>query len=113
MNWGEMMTKEDALAIWLDEIGNQEYSYDFSGRKIKREDYMVDNQVGWVVTYIKPIELGGMANKGNIIIMNYLTKEQKGMNYPEFIIDYKHYIAQYDKKGDFHYIEEILEEEDI
>ena len=31
------MKKEIALQVWADEIGDQEYAYDFSGRKIKRE----------------------------------------------------------------------------
>lgn len=107
------MDRSEALQIWLDEIGDHEYSYDFSGRKIKRDEYMVDNQVGWIITFIKPLALGGQNNKGNIIIMNHNTWEQKGNQYPEFTIDHKKYIAQYDVKDDFHYIEEILAEEDI
>jgi len=106
------MDNNEALALWLDEIGDHEYSYDFSGKKIKREDYQNDNQVGWVVTYIKPLALGGEKNKGNVIIMNQNTNEQKGLNYPEFSVDHKKFRALYNEKGDFHYIEEILEEDD-
>jgi hypothetical protein len=108
----DVMEKNKALELWLDEIGNQAYSYDFSGKKIKMDDYLEKNEVGWTVTYIKPLELGGEKNKGNVIIMHYRTQEEKGLNYPEFCVGHKKYIAQYDVKGDFYYIEEFLDEED-
>lgn len=106
------MDKEKALALWLDEIGDQLYAYDFSGKKIKQSDYLEKNEVGWVIAYIKPVQLGGKPCKNNSIIMHHRTEEEKGTHYPEFIIGHKRYIAQYDHKGDFYYIEEFLEEED-
>jgi|SRR5690554_4523485 len=106
------MDSKKALELWLDEIGEQMYSYDFSGKKIKKDDYNIKNQVGWVVTYIKPIELGGKKNKDNVIIMHHRTHEEKGLNYPKFIIDHTSYICRYDEEEDFHYIEEILDEDD-
>lgn len=106
------MDKQKALELWLDEIGNQQYAYDFSGKKIKRDDYLQNNQVGWVVSYIKPIALGGPMDKRNSIIMHFRTEEEKGLNYPEFVIGHKKYLAHYDKKDDFYYIEEVLEDED-
>lgn len=106
------MEKKEALELWLDEIGDRQYSYDFSGKKIKRDDYLEKNEVGWVVTYIKPLSIGGNKDKGNVIIMHHRTMEEKGTNYPEFIIGHKKYICHHDEKGDFYYIEEFLDEED-
>lgn len=106
------MKKEIALQVWADEIGNQEYAYDFSGRKIKREDYGVKNQVGWVIAPIKPFELGGPNDKNNLMIMHHQTYEEKGNNYPIFEIINKKYIIQYDEKDDFYYIEQIIEDDD-
>ena len=40
-----MFDRKDALKIWELEMGNKEYAYDFSGKRIKRSDYNVDNQV--------------------------------------------------------------------
>ena len=53
------MNKEEALKLWEKEIGIKEYCYDFAGRKIKKSDYLEKNQVGWVIGFIKPLELGG------------------------------------------------------
>ncbi len=106
------MTKEEALLLWLDEIGDNLYAYDFSGKKIKKTDYLMNNEVGWVISYIKPPKLGGAKTKGNIIIMHHRTEEEKGNNYPEFMIGHKKYTAFYEAKDDFYYIEENLLEED-
>ena len=106
------MKKEDAIALWLDEIGDTQYAYDFSGKKIKRDDYLEKNQVGWVVSYVKPIALGGTQDKGNVMIMHHRTHDEKGLHYPEFSIGHKKYIAHHEEKGDFYYIEECLNEED-
>ena len=38
------MTKEEALLLWLDEIGDNLYAYDFSGKKIKKTDYLMNNK---------------------------------------------------------------------
>ena len=106
------MEKKNALELWLDEIGDVAYAYDFSGKKIKRDDYLENNEVGWVVTYIKPLALGGRIDKGNIIIMHHRSEEEKGLNYPEFTIGHKKYQVQHELKGDFYYIEEVLDDED-
>jgi hypothetical protein len=106
------MKKEEALALWLDEIGDTAYAHDFSGKKIKRDDYLEKNEVGWVVSYIKPLSLGGTKDKGNVIIMHHRTQDEKGTLYPEFAIGHKKYIAHHDVKGDFYYIEECLSDED-
>ena len=60
-------------------MGDKEYSYDFTGRKIKRSDYLVKNQVGWVVSTPKPLELG-KDDMGNIIIMHHRTLEEEECN---------------------------------
>ena len=99
------MDKQEALKLWNKEIGQKEYSYDFAGRKIKRSDYLEKNQVGWVVSFVKPLELGGPNDEGNIIILNHNTAYEKGMNYPEFEIVGIKYRACYDEKGDFYYIQ--------
>ena len=64
-------SKDEAMKLWLHEMGDKEYSYDFAGKKIKRNDYLVDNQVGWVISYLKPLELGDKDNIGNIVIMHH------------------------------------------
>src|SRR5690554_5812173 len=101
------MKKEQALQVWLDEIGDKEYSYDFTGRKIKRDDYEVKNQVGWVIAPIKPFEYGGPNSKNNLMIMHHQTYEEKGIDYPSFVVINKKFMIQYDEKYDFYYIEQI------
>ena len=49
------MDRSEALKIWEHEFGDLDYAYDFVGRKIKREDYDVENQVGWIVGYMRPL----------------------------------------------------------
>lgn len=99
------MDKNKALELWKLEMKDKEYAYDFSGRKIKKDDYNKENQVGWVVGYMKPLELGGKDYDGNTIIMHHTTLEEKGLNYPEFQIMNKTYKIIYDDKEDFYYIE--------
>mgnify|MGYP000693505616 FL=1 len=92
------MDKNKALELWKLEMKDKEYAYDFSGRKIKKDDYNKENQVGWVVGYMKPLELGGKDYDGNTIIMHHTTLEEKGLNYPEFQIMNKTYKIVYDDK---------------
>ena len=40
------MDKKEALKVWFHEYGNNEYAYDITGRKIKREDYQKTKSVG-------------------------------------------------------------------
>lgn len=102
------MKKEDALKVWLQEYGDVQYAHDFTGRKIKRDDYLVENQVGWVVSYIYPLSLGGKDNQDNRIILHHATAYEKGDNYPEFeVVGVKYHIV-YDKNDDFYYIERII-----
>lgn len=107
-----MFDRKDALKIWEMGMGSKEYAYDFSGRKIKKGDYLETNQVGWVIGYVKPIEIGGPTHIGNIIIMHHLTAEEKGLNYPKFKIVDSEYMAYYDEKKDAYYIEKIYDDED-
>ena len=102
------LNKEEALKIWEHEFGNVLYAYDFTGRKVKRDDYLVQNQVGWVVSLIKPLELGGPFDEGNIIILNHNTAYEKANNYPDFEIVGVKYRAFYDEKEDFYYIQKNL-----
>ena len=37
-------TKAEALKIWEHEFGNVLYAYDFTGRKVKKDDYLVKNK---------------------------------------------------------------------
>lgn len=106
------MDKNKAMEIWLHEMGDKEYSYDFYGRKIKRSDYLEKNQVGWVITYLKPIELGGPDNIGNIIIMHHRTFEERGLQYPKITIENKEFLIHYMIKDDYYYIEKILPDDD-
>lgn len=102
------MSKEEALKIWQHEFGDVLYAYDFSGRKVKKDDYLVENQVGWVVTYIKPLSLGGPIDEGNTIILNHNTAYEKADNYPDFEIVGVKYRAFHDEKDDFYYIQKNL-----
>ena len=86
------MTKAEALKIWLHEFGDVEYAHDFTGRKIKRDDYEVENQVGWVVSHVFP------------------TAYEKANNYPEFEVVGVRYLICHDERDDFYYIEKIIED---
>ena len=101
-------SKQEALAIWEHEFGNVQYAYDFTGRKVKKDDYLVENQVGWVVSFIKPLALGGPVDEGNIIILNHNTAYEKADNYPDFEIVGVKYRAFNDEKEDFYYIQKNL-----
>ena len=103
------MTKEEALKVWLHEFGDCDYAHDFTGRKVKREDYQVENQVGWVVSYIKPLSLGGLNNTDNMIILNHNTAYEKADNYPDFEVVGVKYTIKYDSADDFYYIEKVLD----
>ena len=107
-----MINKEEALKLWLSEIGDKEYSYDFAGRKIKREDYLEENQVGWVITQLKPLELDGPNHINNTIIMHHRTFEEKGLDYPKFHTNNRDFIINYEEKGDFYYVEKVLNDDD-
>lgn len=107
-----MIDKTKAMDIWQHEKGDKEYDYDFTGKKIKRSDYLEKNQVGWLITYLKPLELGGENNIGNIIIMHHRTYEERGMQYPRIIIDDNEYLVHYCKKDDYYYIEKVLDDDD-
>lgn len=107
-----MKNKIEAMKIWEHEMGDKEYSYDFTGRKIKRDDYLENNQVGWVISYLKPLELGGSDNIGNIIIMHHQTLEAKGMQYPRVIIEDQEFMIHYSKKDDFYYIEKLISDDE-
>ena len=102
------MDKKEALKIWEHEFGNAEYAYDFTGRKVKQSDYLIENQVGWVVSYVRPLELGGKHEEGNIIILNHNTAYEKADNYPDFEIVGVKYRAFHDEKDDFYYIQKNL-----
>ena len=69
--------KEEALKIWDHEFGNVLYAHDFTGRKVKKDDYLVENQVGWVVAYMKPLSLGGEQNEDNDMIVHHITAYEK------------------------------------
>ena len=101
------MDKKEALLVWEHEFGNLEYAYDITGRKIKRDDYMVTNQVGWVVTFMRPLSLGGKTDEGNTIILHHHTAFEKGESYPVFNVDCVEYVVNYDESDDFYYIEKI------
>lgn len=103
------MNKEDALKVWFHEFGDVEYAHDFTGRKVKKSDYLVENQVGWVVSYICPLSLGGKDNADNMIILNHITEYEKGKNYPDFEVIGVKYTIKYDSNEDFYYIEKIID----
>ena len=103
------MTKEQALKIWLREFGDVDYAHDFTGRKIKREDYQENNQVGWVVAYMRPLSLGGLQNEDNDMIVHHITAYEKGDNFPQFEVVGVKYNVGYDEKGNFYFIEKVVE----
>lgn len=110
INGGIIMTKEEALKVWKHEFGNVDFAHDFTGRKIKRSDYMIENQVGWVVSKVCPTEFGGPDNEGNTIILNHNTAYEKANHYPEFEVVGKRYLICHDEVDDFYYIEKIIDD---
>ena len=90
------MKKEEALKVWLHEFGDVDYAHDFTGRKVKRDDYLVENQVGWVVTYMRPLNQGGTPDEGNTIILHHHTAFEKGDSYPEFYVDSIKYVVKHE-----------------
>ena len=40
--------------------------------------------MGWVVSYVCPLELGGPNNEGNTIILNHNTAYEKANHFPDF-----------------------------
>lgn len=106
------MEKRLALKVWQHEFGNNEYAYDFTGRKIKRDDYQISNQVGWVVSYMKPLSLGGTTDDGNTIILHHFTESEKKELFPRFSVDDIPYRIIHDEKNDYYYIEKMEELED-
>lgn len=105
------MTKKEALVLWKCAFGEKEYAYDFAGRKIKKADYLELNQVGWVVAFMRPLELGGKDYDGNTIIMHHNSLDEKGQSYPEFECLNKKFVVKYDEKEDFYYIEKESNDE--
>ena len=103
------MTKDEALKIWLREFGDVDYAHDFTGRKIKRDDFGVINQVGWVVDYMKPLSLGGLQNEDNEMIVHHVTAYEKGDNYPDFEVVGVQYHVGHDEKEYYYFIEKIVE----
>lgn len=106
-----MISKERALKLWKLEMADKEYAYDFSGKKIKRDDYLENNRVGWVVAYVRPLEYGGTDNDNNTVIMHHETFEERNNQYPKFKIIKDEYEAKYDEKNDFYYIEKVLSDD--
>lgn len=106
------MDRSEALKIWEHEFGDQEYAYDFAGRKIKRDDYGVKNQVGWVVGYMRPLSKNGTTDLGNIIIMHHHTESEKGDSYPTFTVEEVEYVVHHEAKGDYYFIEKAKDDYD-
>ena len=44
--------------------------------------------------------------------MHQRTLEEKGLNYPNFIIVGQEYTVKYDEKGDFYYVEKVLSDDE-
>jgi hypothetical protein len=107
-----MFNKEQAFSIWEHEMGKKEYAYDFSGRKVKVSSYLEDNQVGWVITHLRPLDQGGKNNMGNTIIMHHQTFEERAFRYPKFNIGEKEYLIHYKEQEDYYYIEELVNYDD-
>ena len=103
-----MISKERALKLWKLEMADKEYAYDFSGKKIKKSDYLENNRVGWVVAYVRPLECGGQDNDNNTVIMHHETFEERNNQYPKFRIIKDEYEAKYDEKNDFYFSHSCL-----
>ena len=79
-------------------MGEKNTLMTFRKEKIKRSDYLEKNQVGWVVTYIRPLE-EGKNNIGNVIIMHHRTFEEWNFQYPEFSINGVNYRIHYEERA--------------
>ena len=106
-----MFNKEEALSIWEHEMGKKEYAYDFAGKKIKFDAYLKNNEVGWVITFLRPLSLGGSNNLNNIIIMHHRTFNERNDQYPKFTIDEKEYIVHHNVNEDYYYLEKIIDDD--
>lgn len=107
-----MIDKELALKLWKLEMADKEYAYDFSGKKIKKDEYLQDNRVGWLISYVKPLECGGPDDESNMVIMHHETYHERGNAYPNFKIINAKYEVKYDQKNDFYYIEKVISDDD-
>ena len=101
------MDKTSALKVWEHEYGQAEYARDITGKKIKRDDYNIENQVGWVISYMFPLSLGGKEEVDNMIILHHRTAEEKGDDYPVFSVDSMQFQIVHDEDGDFYYVEAL------
>ena len=107
-----MVDKQLALKLWKYDMQDKEYAYNFSGKKIKKTEYLENNRVGWVVTYVKPLSYGGPDNESNMVIMHQETYLERGDKYPIFNVVGKEYEAKYDERNDFYYIERVISDDD-
>jgi hypothetical protein len=106
------MDRNEALKIWEHEYGNVQYAHDFAGRKVKRDDYLEKNQVGWVVGYMRPLSKKGTTDIGNVIIMHHHTESEKGNAYPEFTVDEEAFVVRYENTEDYYYIERVDDDDE-
>lgn len=82
------INNRNAMLLWEESYGDNEYAYDFDGGLMYKyaygdEDYyIVENgqriYCGWNIHHILPKACGGDDSKGNLICTNIITNEVAG-----------------------------------
>lgn len=82
------ITRNNALLLWEEDYGNQEYVEDFDGGLMYKyaygqpEYYIIRNgrkiYCGWNIHHILPKACGGDDSKSNLICTNIITNEAAG-----------------------------------
>ncbi len=89
------MSKFDLKKLWEEIYGNKKEVEDYTGRRIVES--AIGNQNSKycpTIDHIKPISKEGKDIKGNIVICNIMTNEEKGDNFPHWKANGKKYKAK-------------------
>ena len=89
------MSKFDLKKLWEEIYGNKKEVEDYTGRRMVKS--AIGNQNSKycpTIDHIKPLSKDGKDIKGNIVICNILTNEEKGDSFPHWKANGKRYKAQ-------------------
>ena len=89
------MSQYNLIALWEHVFPNQTEAYDYAGRRMLKS--AIGNQNSKycpTIDHIKPLSKDGKDIKGNIVICNILTNEEKGDSFPHWKANGKRYKAQ-------------------
>ena len=86
------MSKFDLKKLWEEIYGNKKEVEDYTGRRMVKS--AIGNQNSKycpTIDHIKPLSKDGKDIKGNIVICNILTNEEKGDSFPHWKANGKRY----------------------